>query len=68
MILGAAAVVGFEGLEALLGTFLLAPELLPFALLALAAYWVLHERIGRGIRRLRAVSRARRLRRRRRAR
>lgn len=52
MILGAAAVVGFEGLEALLGTFLLAPELLPFALLAIAVYWVFRDRLGRLLRRV----------------
>jgi len=64
MILGAAAVVGFEGLEALLGTFLMAPELLPFMLLALAVYWVFRERIVGGTRRLRRRARAyRRLRR-----
>ncbi|QAY60115.1 hypothetical protein ET475_09010 [Microbacterium protaetiae] len=64
MILGAAAVIGFEGLEALLGTFLLAPELLPFVLLAIAVFWLVRERAGRGIHRLRVRWRAyRRLRR-----
>ncbi|WP_029145556.1 hypothetical protein [Microbacterium luticocti] len=63
MLLGAAAVVGFEGLEALLGTFLMAPELLPFALLALALYWVFRERVVRGVRRLRIRIRAARARR-----
>jgi len=64
MILGAAAVVGFEGLEALLGTFLMAPELLPLMLLALAVYWVFRERIVRRLSRVRRRWRAhRRLRR-----
>lgn len=35
----AAAVIGFEGIEVLLGAFVLGPELVPFALVALAAVW-----------------------------
>jgi hypothetical protein len=64
MLLAAAALVGFEGLELLLGMFLLAPEVLPLVLLALAVYGACRKHAGRGIRRLRTRMRAsRRLRR-----
>jgi len=62
MLLATAALIGFEGLEVLLGTFLMAPELLPVALLALAVFWACREGVGRGIHRL--LSRVRALRRR----
>ena len=35
----AAALIGFEGIEVLLGAFVLGPELVPLALVALAAVW-----------------------------
>jgi len=60
MLLAAAALIGFEGLEVLLGAFLMAPELFPLVLLALAVFWALRNGAGRGIRRLRMRLRARR--------
>lgn len=47
----AASLIGFEALEILLGAFITAPELLPLALLALAAIWVLRRTLTRRRRR-----------------
>ncbi|MFE6736723.1 hypothetical protein [Microbacterium sp. NPDC057650] len=52
----AAGVIGFGGLEVMFGAFLIAPELLPFALAALALVWVLRRerrRVRLGVLRLR---------------
>ncbi|QDZ16538.1 hypothetical protein [Humibacter ginsenosidimutans] len=47
----AASLIGFEALEILLGAFITAPELLPLALLALAAIWLLRRTLTRRRRR-----------------
>ncbi|MBS1907604.1 MAG: hypothetical protein JST33_13785 [Actinobacteria bacterium] len=57
--LAAAALVGFEGLEVLFGTMLLAPELVPFVLLMLALIWTIKKH-GTWIRRRIALARRRR--------
>lgn len=57
--LAAATLVGFEGLEVLFGAMLVAPELLPFVLFALALIWTMKKR-GRWIRRRIALARRRR--------
>ncbi len=49
MFLAAGALVGFEVLEAVIGGFILAPELVPVALLVLATAWAIRE----GVRSLR---------------
>ncbi|MGX1933810.1 hypothetical protein [Microbacterium resistens] len=59
----ATALVGFEGVEVIFGTFLLAPEFVPVALGVLAMIWLLRSRADRVRRRLRLA--ALRLRRRR---
>lgn len=60
--LAAGALLGFEGLEALLGAMLIAPELVPLVLLALAVVWTAKRR-GRWIlRRIVLARRRRRLR------
>lgn len=60
----AAGVIGFGGLEVMFGAFLVAPELLPFAVAALALVWVLRREWRRL--RLRMLRLRRRLSRRRR--
>ncbi|MFJ4167289.1 hypothetical protein ACIPY5_17185 [Microbacterium sp. NPDC089698] len=57
--LAAGAFLGFEGLEALLGAMLIAPELVPLVLLALAVVWTAKRR-GRWILRRIALARRRR--------
>ena len=57
--LAAGALLGFEGLEALLGAMLIAPELVPPVLLALAVVWTAKRR-GRWILRRIALARHRR--------
>ncbi|OZB83258.1 hypothetical protein [Microbacterium sp. 13-71-7] len=61
--LAAGALLGFEGLEALLGAMLIAPELVPLVLLALAVVWTAKRR-GRWIVRRIELARRRRGRRR----
>ena len=41
----AASLIGFEGLELVFGSLLLAPEFLPLVILALAVVWLLRERV-----------------------
>lgn len=63
----AGSLIGFEGLELLFGSFLLAPEFLPVALLAIALLWALRRGGHRVVRLLRLLRlRRRRARRRRR--
>ena len=57
--LAAGALLGFEGLEALLGAMLIAPELVPPVLLAFAVVWTAKRR-GRWILRRIALARHRR--------
>lgn len=48
--LAATGLIGFEGLEVLFGTFLMAPEFVPLVLLALALVWAAKHhgrRVGR---------------------
>lgn len=59
----AASLIGFEALDIVFGAFILAPELLPLALIALAAAWLLRERIRRASGRLRLLLRIARRRR-----
>jgi hypothetical protein len=41
----AGSLLGFEMLDVVLGSFLLAPELLPLVILALAIVWLFRERL-----------------------
>ncbi len=50
----AGSLVGFEMLDLLFGTFVLAPELLPLAILALACVWYFRTRLRRAWSRARA--------------
>ena len=60
--LAAGALLGFEGLEALLGTMLIAPELVPLVLLALAVVWTAKRRGRWFLRRIALARRRRRIR------
>lgn len=60
----AASLIGFETLDIVFGAFILAPELLPLVLVALALTWVFRERFRSGRARLRARIRVARMRRR----
>ncbi|MEH0109687.1 hypothetical protein V6N00_08200 [Tersicoccus sp. MR15.9] len=60
----AGSLIGFEAFEILFGSFALAPELLPVAVLGLALAWFFRGRLRRAWRRVRAYRRLRRMRRR----
>ncbi|PRB01953.1 hypothetical protein [Microbacterium sp. MYb64] len=60
--LAAGALLGFEGLEALLGAMLIAPELVPLVLLALAVFWTAKRRGRWFLRRIALARRRRRIR------
>lgn len=57
----AASLVGLETFEIIVGTFALAPELLPLVILGLALAWYFRERVRRTSRRARALWRRRRM-------
>ena len=59
--LAAGSAIGFEAFDILLGTFALAPELLPFAVLGIALVWYFRGRFRRLTARARAYRRLRRL-------
>ena len=59
--LAAGSAIGFEAFDILFGTFALAPELLPFAILGIALVWYFRERLRRLTARARAYRRLRRL-------
>lgn len=60
--LAAGSAIGFEAFDILFGTFALAPELLPFAVLGIALAWYFRGRLRRLLARTRAYRRLRRLR------
>ena len=57
----AASLIGFEAFDILFGAFVLAPELLPLVIIALALGWYFRERIRAVIRRWRIRARAARV-------
>ena len=59
--LAAGSAIGFEAFDILFGTFAIAPELLPFAILGIALVWYFRERLRRLTARARAYRRLRRL-------
>jgi len=52
--IAAGSLVGFEVLDVLFGTFVLAPELVPLVILALALAWLFRSRLRRASSRVRA--------------
>jgi hypothetical protein len=59
--IAAGSLVGFEVLDVLFGSFVLAPEIVPLVLLALALAWLFRERLRRARSRLRARRRLARI-------
>lgn len=57
----AVSLIGLETFEIIVGTFALAPELLPLVILGLALAWYFRERLRRALRRARAFRRLRRI-------
>ena len=57
----AVSLIGLETFEIIVGTFALAPELLPLVILGLALAWYFRKRLRRALRRARAFRRLRRI-------